>query len=155
MSEGICSCDTMNASADSFSERSCMKKRLRFGAVEIKDMPIVLGDNTPSDGAPISIGWKAESSTRHTTVDLLELCKSHKRDKAALRLSPDERVAVLMRAGYSFDDIREAWENATERRKQREASLRQQKWEFIETASRKVKKLVKQKKPNISSGRAA
>ena len=132
-----------NHSTSSYST-TASQKHLRFGNVEILDMPMELGEHPPSQGGPsLTIGWEAESR-RSTNVDLYEMCKFG-RERCEFHLSPNERASILLRAGYSTQDIVTACNEAELTLKQREATIKNQKWEFLhvasESAGRKLKKM--------------
>jgi hypothetical protein len=120
-------------------------KKLRFGHVVIRDMPMELGEHPASEGAPVTIGWEPES-TRHTNVDLFELCKNS-RSKKEFKLSVLDRFGILIRAGYSINEIADACEQSTKILQQRRATQRSQKWEIFQgigmQAGRSIKNLAK------------
>eukprot|EP00934_Nitzschia_sp_Nitz4_P005591 Nitzschia sp. Nitz4//scaffold321_size20361//8383//8937//NITZ4_008684-RA/size20361-processed-gene-0.31-mRNA-1//1//CDS//3329547778//5581//frame0 len=84
------------------------KRRVSFGRVDICEHAIILGDN-PSvlDGPPVTIAWKCHK--RETmSVDEFEMRNVNSDDD--LCLSPEQRILLLLRAGFSADDINEAME---------------------------------------------
>jgi hypothetical protein len=130
------------SSHDSFKSTSTdcsVQKKLRFGRIEIFNLPVELGDNTPSEGAPITLGWKAES-TCYTYVNIHEALKDDPRPERELRLSETERASRLVLAGYSLGQIQQATEEAQISRKQREVSSEQPEWR--QKATRKVRKII-------------
>jgi hypothetical protein len=127
---------------DSFRSTSTdcsVQKKLRFGRIEIFNLPIELGDNTPSEGAPITLGWKADN-TCYTYVNIHEALKDAPRPEYELRLSEAERASRLVLAGYSLGQIRQATEEAQTSRKEREVSSQQPKWR--QKATRKMRKIM-------------
>jgi hypothetical protein len=135
-----------SSSLSSSSRKSSLnKKKLRFGSIEIRDIPMELGNHPPTaGGAPVTLGWQFES-TRVTHIDVYELCKDDEpRPKHEWKLSASDRTAILLRAGYSLSDIHEASERAEETMKEREATLRGQWLESLhltkERTGRKLKK---------------
>jgi hypothetical protein len=138
--------ETMSDSISSEPSRVSLSKRLRFGSVEIIALPMELGNHPPSQGAPVTVGWEP-IDTRKTTVDLYEIFREgSRRGKNNLKLELFERAVILLRAGYSIDEIGEATEAAHETMKLRAESSQTQKWEYFQLtaskAGRKIKKIV-------------
>jgi DNA-binding transcriptional MerR regulator len=127
-------------------QKSSLNKKLRFGSVEIRDIPMELGNHPPTEGgAPVTLGWQPES-TRVTHIDVYELYKGDEpRPRHEWKLSVSDRSAILLRAGYSLSDIKEASDRAEETTKEREATLRGQSFESLhlakERAGHKLKNL--------------
>jgi hypothetical protein len=153
----ICSVSSSFSSSSflsSYSRKSSLNKKLRFGSVEIHDIPMELGNHPPTEGgAPVTLGWQPES-IRVTHIDVYELCKGDEpRPIHEWKLSVSDRTAILLRAGYPLIDIKEASERAEETMKEREATLRGQSFESLhlakERAGRKLKNLSSFK--NLSS----
>jgi hypothetical protein len=119
---------------------------VQFGSVEIRDMPMVLGQHPPTGGgAPLTLDWEP-TQIRELPVDLYEVYKEDGREpvrrESDLQMTQWDRAQILLRAGYSLDDIAVASEEAQLVLKQRESSLAAQKVEFWhlarESAQRKV-----------------
>jgi hypothetical protein len=150
-------CSVSSSFSSSFlssSRKSSLNKKLRFGSIEIRDIPMELGNHPPTEGgAPVTLGWQPES-TRVTHIDVYELWKGDEpRPEHEWKLSVSDRTAILLRAGYPLSDIIEASERAEETIKEREATLRGQSFESLhlakERAGRKLKNLSSFK--NVSS----
>jgi hypothetical protein len=106
----------------SSTSKTSLDKKFRFGRITIWDLPMELGNHPPtSGGAPITVGWKSETPPRTTYVDNYELCKNPRGD---LKMTAKERAIILLRAGYTIQQIAKACEQAQETLKQREASWR-------------------------------
>lgn len=125
-----------------------LDKYVRFGSIEIRDMPIELGDHPPTTGgAPLTIGWKP-TTIRHIPVDVYEICRADEpvRSEKDLQLGVTERAHILLKAGYSIKEIARASEEAHEVLKQREQSLVGQKmelWHVVrESAKRKITRVL-------------
>ena len=96
-------------------------KKLRFGALEIYDIPMELGIHPPNaGGAPVTLGWEPQSM-RQTTIDLYELTRYRSGD---FKLSVEDRTGILERAGYTKHQIAQGAELARILVKQRESTLR-------------------------------
>jgi hypothetical protein len=133
--------------SSSLSSKTELSKKVRFRKLEIIEFPIVLG-NSPavSQGAPIGLGSE-ELSCR--TVDIYQydiLVGDERRSRDDLKLSVSDRAGMLLRAGYTIDEIVEAVELAEHDRKLREESLQNQKWdrvnELMLRTGRKVKRVL-------------
>jgi hypothetical protein len=83
-------------------------KRVTFETVEIIELPISIGDN-PSvrEGAPLTTEWVAQ---RRTTLNLeyFESYRPRRRSTRELILSQQDREDLLLRQGYTEDEIDEA-----------------------------------------------
>jgi hypothetical protein len=140
------SLDTSSRSTGTNSFSSCysIEKKLRFDHVAIRDMPIELGEHPQAHGPPLTIGWEPQE-TRHMTVDVYELIKN-RRSGNNLKIPKADRADMLVRAGYSVNEIIAAVEQCNAVCKQREASQRGQKWEMFivvkERAARALKKSI-------------
>ena len=95
-------------------------KEVKFGeSITIQEYPIELGDNPGcSAGAPIQIGWTPFKTTIRN-LDLYEYCRGDRRRGTALLLSVPERNKILLRLGYSQEEIQDLTEAVTHARKQR------------------------------------
>jgi hypothetical protein len=159
MSETFSPSSSSSSSILSSSRKSSLNnKKLRFGSIEIHDIPMELGNHPPTEGgAPVTLGWQTES-TRITHVDVYELFKDDEpRPKHEWKLSVTDRTAILLRAGYTFSDIKEASDRAAETMNEREATLRGQSFESLhlakERAGRKLKILSSFKNLSLSASR--
>jgi len=115
-------------SLDSFVPPSQYQKKVRFGRLDIIDMPIEIGDTLPSEGAPITIGWEPCGRIK-INVDRYEEVRDLPRRQHELRLSSEERREMLLRLGYSQSQVRDATVKARGARKKREASIRNFEWD--------------------------
>jgi hypothetical protein len=116
----------------SSSSSSPESKKVWFGElITIHEFPITLGDNPAcSSGAPVQLGWKAlESTTRN--MELYEYVRKgeRKRDRRQLIIPVEKRGRILLKRGYSIDQIAEATMNADEIKEQRRETLRKQGWD--------------------------
>mmetsp|Transcript_73005 Transcript_73005/g.101533 ORF Transcript_73005/g.101533 Transcript_73005/m.101533 type:complete len:154 (-) Transcript_73005:181-642(-) len=123
------------------SSSSSSKKQVCFGDLEIRSYGIVLGDHpNVSNGAPIQIGWDFHE-TQIRNLDLYEVMRGERRrGKKQLSIPVQKRGQMLLRAGYTLDEIGSAALEASECRKLRADSLKNQGWEsarlVLETTGR-------------------
>ena len=76
-----------------------------FSTIEIKEYPIIAGDNpSVTIGVPITIAW-APVETRRCTVDDYEERKPSPRSMMELRMPSSYRVDLLRRLGFTRDEI--------------------------------------------------
>ena len=133
---------SVSSHSSSISSRTKLQKKLRFGELEIIDLPIELGNHPPSCGAPITIGWDP-LERRHVHVDVYEVYRDDRRRLDELKLDVSERACILLRAGYSIDEIADATSEAQDILKSREESSLQHKWEFFQLASERAGNKIK------------
>eukprot|EP00531_Pseudo-nitzschia_arenysensis_P013467 CAMPEP_0116134918 /NCGR_PEP_ID=MMETSP0329-20121206/10913_1 /TAXON_ID=697910 /ORGANISM="Pseudo-nitzschia arenysensis, Strain B593" /LENGTH=181 /DNA_ID=CAMNT_0003629683 /DNA_START=173 /DNA_END=718 /DNA_ORIENTATION=- len=84
-------------------------KKVIFDEIEVKEYPRMLGDNPAvSEGVPLTIGWKPQSSYS-MDIDLFESmrCSVRRRGRKQLLISSMRRVQSLVEAGYSLEKIGE------------------------------------------------
>jgi hypothetical protein len=76
-----------------------------FGNVQIREYPIVLGDNPGgSSGPPLSIEWTHQSESS-VPLDAYEQDRPNRRDRAEMCMPAFLRVKMLQEAGYSRAEI--------------------------------------------------
>jgi len=102
-----------------------VKKRVRFSHLDIREYPIVLGDNpTPKLGPPVSIGWDHCAEIERVDVDLYESVRPPRRDRdAALKLPAAYRVVLLKRQGYAASEIADGMRKAEVAKRQRKRTV--------------------------------
>lgn len=135
----------LSPSSDDDAEPSADRRRsssVRFNTVEFREYPIVLGDNpSTSSGPPIGIGWEFDTTTLVSDVDSYEARRDGdggeerrgtlRRSKSELRIPREVRDYMLVRSGYSRQEIRSATQEAKKERDRRFASLRRQRFDPI------------------------
>jgi hypothetical protein len=84
-------------------------KKLRFNAIEIIEFPVGLGDN-PSvpDGPPVSCCFEGPQRRVTVALELFEEYRPKRRSRRDLRLCKKRREKLLLRRGYSEEDISRA-----------------------------------------------
>jgi hypothetical protein len=95
---------------------------VRFSCVEIRHYPIILGDHPCVKlGAPLSIDWEHESSVSLPVNDFEQHRIPVRRHMPAeLLRTSRERHAILKHAGYGDEEIKEAAQNASRDRRNRD-----------------------------------
>ena len=102
---------------------------VRFDSLDIIEFPMELGDNPAvSCGAPVCLGNKVQSRQR---VDLYqyEAWKGTRRHRDELWMTVPKRAGILLRAGYTINEIADSVEETLAIRKNREESYKNQKWD--------------------------
>lgn len=95
--------------------------RVRFHSVEIKEYPIVPGDNPACHvGPPLSLSWEATNGMT-ISLDEFERLRRHERRERLeeLMISSVDRSDLLKELGFSRRDIKSASSQASKVRKQR------------------------------------
>lgn len=102
-----------------------MTKQVTFGDLTIHEHPLQLGDNPAcSSGAPLTIGWKAQSSSTRN-LDLYEYMRGDRRHgRKQLCIPVQDRAQLLLESGYSLNKIADATLAVEEIKKQRSESLK-------------------------------
>ncbi len=102
-----------------------MTKQVSFGNLTIHEHALELGDNPAcSSGAPLTIGWKAQSSSTRN-LDLYEYMRGERRHgRKQLVIPVQDRAHLLLTAGYSLNKIADATLAVEEVKKQRSESLK-------------------------------
>lgn len=122
---------------------------VKFSSVETRMFLMTLGYHPGAcSGPPIRLDY--DSSTEPQTMDMEEYEKSRypKRNRRQLKLSLQQRHNILVKErGFSFEEVKGAWQNALEIRKERQETLERglalMKWdEVYESACRKFNRLV-------------
>ena len=117
-----------DSSSDEFRNSLIMKK-VYFDNVEINYHKIILGDNPAvSDGAPITIGWKAHD---HEVLDV-DCFESLRKPKGGdLKLQVHDRAAILLARGYSIDQLAKCTQEVQKIQMKRSESAQNQKWDRL------------------------
>ena len=126
------------------------RHHVAFGAVEIREFPIILGDNPAiTSGAPISIDWEPQHH-QIMNIDIYEYCRTGK-PKRKLQMSEKIRDMKLKAAGFTQKDIEQAAYDAQKIRKSRESRVSGVGWSALYKAfsmstkgfsEKKIRKLI-------------
>mmetsp|Transcript_41114 Transcript_41114/g.63328 ORF Transcript_41114/g.63328 Transcript_41114/m.63328 type:complete len:164 (-) Transcript_41114:147-638(-) len=132
-------------------------RKVWFDSVEIKYYDIILGDNPAvSDGAPVTIDWKAHDE-EVVDVDCYEVLRnsesSKRKDGSVSKISVQKRAALLLDYGYSIKDLAAMIEEIDEIKGMRAESATNKKWdrfnEVFESTGRTIRKLTGRKNTAI------
>jgi hypothetical protein len=95
------------------------KKSVRFKTIEIFEYPITLGDNpSVTSGAPLTIEWEVQRKSKFP-LEYFEKHRPAHKQKNSLRISGKGRKQLLLRCGFSHEEIINAALEATEMKKER------------------------------------
>mmetsp|Transcript_33235 Transcript_33235/g.80348 ORF Transcript_33235/g.80348 Transcript_33235/m.80348 type:complete len:254 (+) Transcript_33235:90-851(+) len=101
--------------------------KVRFHSVEVREYPIILGDNPSCNiGPPLTIGWEPNSVLgKITPLDDFENLRSRQRRNhlQELKLPSAHRNDMLKKLGFSEREIQKASAQASKVRKQRIATF--------------------------------
>lgn len=87
--------------------RANMKKKIVFSFLEVKEFPMILGDNPScTDGPPVTIDWAYDPKTQFVLdVDTFESMRGVRRINKQLILPRSVREKCLARIGVSKNDM--------------------------------------------------
>jgi hypothetical protein len=138
-------------------------KKVWFDSVEIKYHDIILGDNPAvSDGAPVTIDWKAHDE-EIVDVDCYEVLRKtesgKKKDGVVNKIPVQKRAALLLECGYSIEELAKMIQEIDEIKDMRaESAKNTPNWdrfnEVFKSTGRTIRKLTGRKK-NTSRNPAA
>jgi hypothetical protein len=91
-----------------FQEKREAIKRVSFTALEVREYNIVVGDHPCCPvGVPVTLGWEFED-LHAMNLDAYEASRCPRRQRTALRTTPEERRQMLVSAGTQEDELRRA-----------------------------------------------
>lgn len=103
-----------------------MQKQVVFAdMIKITEFPMILGDNPACrSGAPVQLDW-APCSTNERNLEMFEYLRQNERrqSRKSLVISTERRGRILLRMGYSIEEIAEAAMEAEEVKEQRQETL--------------------------------
>ena len=136
------------------------KRRVSFSDISMREYTMTVGDNVTVYGAPVTLSWTYEA--RDTlSLDDYEFQRSghRKRNMRQMHISAVRRKAILLRAGFSTDDIRAAKRASNRTRRQRYLTKQllplQPVQDFLQSAKRKWKRQFGRKEDSILSNTTA
>lgn len=103
-------------------------RAIAFDKLEIIGFPVVLGDNSCSEGAPLGLDTHPEYQVV-LSVEEYEKQRPHRRSGNDLRLSSAQREDYLLAAGYTTDAVADAARRNAQVRRNRWESYHAKKWE--------------------------
>jgi hypothetical protein len=90
----------------------------------IREYPVILGDHpSVSSGAPLTLGWEyLEQSTRN--LELYEYTRQRRRTRRQLAIPVDVRGQILLKMGYTIEELANATMEVEDVKRQRAESMR-------------------------------
>jgi hypothetical protein len=125
--------------------RQAAQEGVRFDYLTISEFPITLGDNVPREGPAITMAAKA---TRKLVIylDRFEAARPERRDTRDLFLDANDRISLLLLAGFSMREIADATLEACRIKVDREhnakLSSKQRIHQVLDTTRRTLKIMV-------------
>jgi len=135
-----CSSTAIGYNKTGGSSNGSLGTAVTFDSVEINEHPITLGDNpsVADGGPPIEIEWEAQSY-EVTTVDEFEeirLARIANRQWNRIRkLGPEERMNIVIKAGFSREELTKVEDDMSTQRLLREMTKRRAQRETALSAS--------------------
>jgi hypothetical protein len=117
------------------SSKDKPKKSVRFGDITIRDHPMIIGDSVPSCGAPLTIGWEAQSEVV-LKVEEYEEYRPERRRGRAMIMPPTVRASLAMNSGCTMGEISRAASECERIRRERASSQPSEKWSRISKVMR-------------------
>lgn len=116
---------------DDDDARTSNELKVHFGTVEIREYPILLGDN-PSvmRGAPLTMDWNAVQRHMLPVDDFEDSIKQHRSLQQIIR-SPQQRFDLLLDLDYARGEILQGQRLATIGRNQRRQTNQVRNYDFI------------------------
>ena len=99
-------------------------RSVQFNEVNITEFPMTLGNHpNASSGPPVMLDVKPRS-TQSMDLESYEKGRQPRRSRRQLKLSLQQRHAILVKEkGFTFDEVKSAWQEALDVRKQRKETL--------------------------------
>jgi hypothetical protein len=124
-------------------------RSVQFKDVDIREFKMTLGNHpSATSGPPVMLDWDSESEPRLTTLEAYERGREPRRNRRQLKLSLQQRHVILVKErGFSFEEVKGAWQEALNVRKQRKETLERglalMKWDEVwESTCRKFARVV-------------
>ena len=97
--------------------------------ITIIEFPMVMGDNpSVKSGAPVQLGWVPQATTTRN-LDMYEHFREEsRRCKRDLKLEGQQRLDILLRAGYPLEDVVAATMAADWIQNSRVKNVKKQRW---------------------------
>ncbi|KAL3913838.1 MAG: hypothetical protein SGILL_006333 [Bacillariaceae sp.] len=134
---------------DSFTAEKDSTKKVKFQDVDIQEFKMTLGNHpSATSGPPVMLDSELFSPRQVMTLEQYEATRPPRRKRRQLKLSLQQRHNILVKErGVAFNDVKNAWQEALEIRKQRKETLERglalMKWDEVwESTCRKFNRLV-------------
>jgi hypothetical protein len=133
-------------------DRSHRRRKVAFGHIEVYEHSYEMGDNPcVSDGVPLTIGWELQSKHAFDIAYFETYFPSEeRRKKASMRLGVTERAKILLRQGYTVDEIAECTLKVMQEKRLQDKSIKNIKWDrwnaLLEKTTRKLNKATRRRR---------
>ena len=124
-------------------------RSVKFDKVDIREFKMTLGNHpSATSGPPVMLDWDTQPSPHVIDLESYEKARQPRRNRRQLKLSLQQRHGILVKErGFSFEEVKSAWQDALEIRKQRKETLERglalMKWDEVwESTCRKISRLV-------------
>jgi len=124
-------------------------QHVQFKDVDIREFKMTLGNHpSATSGPPVMLDWAETPSHSRMDLELYERARQSRRSRRQLKLSLQQRHNILVKErGFSFEEVKGAWQEALEIRKQRKETLDRglvlMKWDEVwESTRRKFSRIV-------------
>jgi hypothetical protein len=122
---------------------------VQFKEVDIREFKMTLGNHpSATSGPPVMLDWDCKPPSNVVDLNTYEKARLPRRSRRQLKLSLQERHNILVKqSGFTFEEVKGAWQEALEIRKQRKETLERglafMKWDEVwESTCRKFGRLV-------------
>lgn len=98
---------------------------VQFKEVDIREFKMTLGNHpSATSGPPVMLDWDCKPPNKVVDLDAYEKARPPRRSRRQLKLSLQERHNILVKqSGFTFEEVKGAWQEALEIRKQRKETL--------------------------------
>ena len=121
---------------------------VKFKAVDIREFKMTLGNHpSATSGPPVMMDYDNRLNQKVVDLETYEKTRLPRRNRRQLKLTLQQRHNILVKEnGFSFEDVKGAWQEALEIRKQRKETLERglalMKWDEVwESTCRKFSRL--------------
>ena len=122
------------------------RRKVTFGWIEVCEHVYEMGDHPEvSDGCPLTVGWELQSK-RAFDIAYFETYfpSEERRRETSMKLSVADRAKILLRQGYTMNEIVECTLKVMQEKRKRDKSIQKIKWDgwyFLkEKTARKLNK---------------
>jgi hypothetical protein len=124
-------------------------RSVQFNDVNIREFKMTLGNHpSATSGPPVMLDWETLPASNVMKLEDYERAREPRRNRRQLKLSLQQRHIILVKErGFSFEEVKGAWQEALAVRKQRKTTLERglamMKWDEVwESTCRKINRLV-------------
>jgi hypothetical protein len=114
-----------SAKDDSITSPGTCGKKVAFQDVDIREFKMTLGNHpSATSGPPVMLDSEPFSPRKVMTLEQYESTRPPRRKRRQLKLTLQQRHNILVKErGLRFEEVKEAWQEALEVRKQRKETL--------------------------------